>query len=1164
MRRCCRSLALIPFTFAVPMFSVGLVACGGSGSQSSATPVAIPAAAPTVAITLNSSTATLGDPATLTWSSVNAQTCTATNDWSFAIAPNGSFNFSSVAPGTYHYGLSCTGAGGTATASTTLTVNVPASISAPAPLIFSQNTLEAPVWAEPDDLLLLAGDGFTTADRVVYAAVPDGALAPTQPPPSVPTVPTAEIGFADIASVASVPRTLAVHMPTAITAGQPYALWVISDGGHWSNGVTINDARPLWLTPDRVYETATMASLPRALKVVGKNLLPMAGATATQVRLSGQATYILQAVPAGNEDPVTQPRIDRYAARVNLPASMLAGTYDVSVSRDGGAHWIGMLSQPPQSGDLPATQQFTVLADAPAPLSYPVSNYGCATDGSDNTGCIVAAINDAAANGGGNVLFGAGTWRLLDNNVNGVGNNCRNGIIVPAGVNLVGEGTGATAILRGATWGDASASATPNDMPIFSLMGHNEIHDITFSDAYVYDSNTAYSYLRLISIGTRSYDGVVDCSTGNPVAPASDIFIYNNVFDKPYIAIKEGGGPIDHLYIVNNLFGAFYTDIFFDGVTMTDSIIDNNHFMPSSFIVYGHNGSCDYWCYQPGYGVIATQIAEGLRVDFSNNFADGASRNAVNATPSQVPATQFLYNASSDSTGWRAAFFWSMSFNQEMNLLSENIATCTGDKAGDGEALVIDSNNNTTGFNAPRQVLSVTTDASSNPTTSTIKVQGVFDGTGPYSHVLFTPDHYVGFWAEIEQGHGLGQVRKIIAVTPGSTATTLTVTPAFDVPPQSDSLISVTKEAWQIAMVDNYVDNRTPLCTQANADNNTPAKPSPGVISYYGSTVASVMEGNEQHATGGIILNSQGHTAFQTFLDVRANIIDGEYNWNDACSGGGIITPLTSPSSFAAVLGSFGTSIDHNVITQSDAIWGGGIVYAQTGTEGNAAGPWRIGDSNLLFHNSITGHGTSAVASAALCGGDQYGGYAYSGRKGIAVMHDGSSPLAWRTVMYGNSCDIETTDSSPASPLYDLGTGTQRYCPSGAAASSCECAGVATTDVGITASTSSATVVNGATVTFSVKVTNSATATATRLRLILEPSAGIQFIRSSLGANCDLNANGDVCTSSDLAAGQSATATFTANAVASGTWPLNFTITHAEADNNPLNDSAALIEAVAP
>jgi uncharacterized repeat protein (TIGR01451 family) len=369
-------------------------------------------------------------------------------------------------------------------------------------------------------------------------------------------------------------------------------------------------------------------------------------------------------------------------------------------------------------------------------------------------------------------------------------------------------------------------------------------------------------------------------------------------------------------------------------------------------------------------------------------------------------------------------------------------------------------------------------------------------------------------------------------------------------------------------MADNLVDNQTPLCTQANADNDTPEKPSPGVISYYGATASSVMEGNEQHATGGIIINAHSHTGFQSFIDVRANVIDGEYMWGNACSGGGIVTPLTAPSNIEATVASYGTSIDHNIISQSDGIWGGAIDYAQTGTMGTTAGSWRISDSNLVFKNTISEHGTAAVANSTYCGGSAYGSYTYSGRIGVNLIgHDSDSGfyhLPWRTVLYGNSCDVTTTDSSPAVPMDDNGTGTQRYCPSGAVAGSCECAGVATADVGIAASATAPSVTNGAAVTYNVTVTNNGASTATKLKIILEPRTGIQFTSSSLGASCTLQSNANDCALANLPSGQSVNATFTATAEEAGNWPVNFTVTHAEADSNPANDSAAVTVTVTP
>ena len=110
------------------------ITCTGAGGSAndSATVTVIPAPVPAPTATLNASPATIdeGQSSTLTWSSTDATSCTASGAWSGAKATSGS---QSVAPGsTASYTITCTGAGGSTNDSTTVTVN-PA--SAPAPTV---------------------------------------------------------------------------------------------------------------------------------------------------------------------------------------------------------------------------------------------------------------------------------------------------------------------------------------------------------------------------------------------------------------------------------------------------------------------------------------------------------------------------------------------------------------------------------------------------------------------------------------------------------------------------------------------------------------------------------------------------------------------------------------------------------------------------------------------------------------------------------------------------------------------------------------------------------------------------------------------------------------------------------------------------------------------
>ena len=168
----------------------------------------------------------------------------------------------------------------------------PATLATP-PAVFSQPGYQSPVRGDPGDLLILPGDGFSASDTVVYQAIPDTTQALT-PPATVPTQSDAGTGIAPIISALDVPHSLTVLLPAVMLTDQAYALWVQDAAGEWSNVIRINDARPLWITPDSAYVTAYTANLPRYLKVVGRNLQPVPGAS-TQVMLTGPSTYTLTA-----------------------------------------------------------------------------------------------------------------------------------------------------------------------------------------------------------------------------------------------------------------------------------------------------------------------------------------------------------------------------------------------------------------------------------------------------------------------------------------------------------------------------------------------------------------------------------------------------------------------------------------------------------------------------------------------------------------------------------------------------------------------------------------------------------------------------------------------------------------------------------------------------
>jgi len=103
--------------------------CSGAGGSAQAsaqlTVNAAPPPASTVTLSVDPTSIALGQSATLTWSSTNATSCTASGAWSGAQATSGTHSENPTQSGTSTYTLTCTGAGGSAQASAELTVSAP-------------------------------------------------------------------------------------------------------------------------------------------------------------------------------------------------------------------------------------------------------------------------------------------------------------------------------------------------------------------------------------------------------------------------------------------------------------------------------------------------------------------------------------------------------------------------------------------------------------------------------------------------------------------------------------------------------------------------------------------------------------------------------------------------------------------------------------------------------------------------------------------------------------------------------------------------------------------------------------------------------------------------------------------------------------------------------
>lgn len=102
------------------VLAILLSACGGGGGGGgSSAPVV---ASPTVSISTDTGQLVAGGNVTVSWSSTNASSCTSSGGWSGSKSTSGSEEISLDSPGSTTFSLSCTGAGGSRSASATVEV----------------------------------------------------------------------------------------------------------------------------------------------------------------------------------------------------------------------------------------------------------------------------------------------------------------------------------------------------------------------------------------------------------------------------------------------------------------------------------------------------------------------------------------------------------------------------------------------------------------------------------------------------------------------------------------------------------------------------------------------------------------------------------------------------------------------------------------------------------------------------------------------------------------------------------------------------------------------------------------------------------------------------------------------------------------------------------
>ena len=109
------------------LFAVLLAACGGHGGGGGGGGYnGVAAPAPTVSLSVAPTGIVVGQSATLTWSSTNGSSCTASGAWSGNQAASGTSVQTPTAAGSLTFTLTCSGAsGGSSAKSATLNVTAP-------------------------------------------------------------------------------------------------------------------------------------------------------------------------------------------------------------------------------------------------------------------------------------------------------------------------------------------------------------------------------------------------------------------------------------------------------------------------------------------------------------------------------------------------------------------------------------------------------------------------------------------------------------------------------------------------------------------------------------------------------------------------------------------------------------------------------------------------------------------------------------------------------------------------------------------------------------------------------------------------------------------------------------------------------------------------------
>jgi hypothetical protein len=229
--------------------------CTGAGGTSSAvtsTVTIIPV--PTVTLTAAPVAVAVGGSSTLTWNGANADSCTASGGWSGSLALNGSQGTGPVSRAT-SYSLSCTGSGGTASASTAVNL-IPNATLVVSPSVVAPGDTSTLTWTSNNATSCTASNGWSgplpaggtqstaaVSSTTSYSLVCNGAGGASNTATATLTVSNVTMSLSPQTAAITLTRT---QQFTATVPGGGDATWTVDGIVNGNNAVGVISATGLY------------------------------------------------------------------------------------------------------------------------------------------------------------------------------------------------------------------------------------------------------------------------------------------------------------------------------------------------------------------------------------------------------------------------------------------------------------------------------------------------------------------------------------------------------------------------------------------------------------------------------------------------------------------------------------------------------------------------------------------------------------------------------------------------------------------------------------------------------------------------------------------------------------------------------------------------------